>query len=351
MLGASIYLSEGIENNLNYLDKMHEAGIKTVFTSLHIPEEDPKQALKGIREISKRTHAYGMKLITDVSSGTIDQYGIENNMSFFFKDLGIKSLRMDYGFSFEDMKELSKDFNIVLNASTIDEKVCKELEDVGFDLNDITVCHNFYPREETGLDSQFFYERNIYLKEQGFKIQAFIPGTQKKRGPVYMGLPTLEKHRKCDPLEAYLDLTQCYFVDEVLIGDIAMSQENMQRINWWETEQVIALPLKDIQADLPRNFYDIHINRKDVAEKVVRSEQSRIDLKNIEINPENTIERVPGTITLDNQRYGRYMGELQVAKQRLPKDERVNVLAHIKEESLGLLQHIGAGRKFAFVQA
>ena len=259
---------------------------------------------------------------------------------------------MDYGFSYEEMKELSNDFKIVLNASTITDETNRELEAVGFDLSEITVCHNFYPRENTGLSREFLYERNAYLHEKGYRIQAFIVGDGEKRGPIFAGLPTLEEHREADPLYGYLDLMDNFFVDEVLVGDIAMSEASLNRLDTWIEEKIITLPVVEVVESLPANFYEVHVNRPDVAADVVRSSQSRIVLKDesIELNNAN-IKRPNGTITIDNEDYGRYAGEIQVTKRDLPADKRVNVLGKISDEALPLLEFIKGRMQFKFIGA
>src|SRR5699024_4831885 len=352
MLGASLYLAEGTEKNLAFIDRMHDAGVQTIFTSMHIPEEDPSDTLDSLKQITKKMNENGMELMIDVSSDTFNIYNIKKEEAKeFFADLGVSSLRMDYGFSYSEMKELSENFKVVLNASTINDETSQELEAVGFDLSEITVCHNFYPRENTGLGREFLYKRNAYLNEKGYRIQAFIAGDQKKRGPIYAGLPTLEEHRYADPLYAYLDLTKHFFVDEVLIGDIEMSENSLKRLNNWMKNQIISLPIKGLKESLPKNFYEIHVNRPDVAADVVRSRQSRIVLKDEVIAPLNTVsERPVGTITIDNERYGRYAGEIQVTKRDLPADERVNVLGHIKKDAIPLLSFIQERTMFKFLQ-
>jgi Uncharacterized conserved protein len=182
MLGASLYLAEGTEKNLAFIDRMHDAGVQTIFTSMHIPEDDPVETLDSLKQITKKMNEYGMELMTDVSSGTFDIYNVKKEKAKeFFTDLGVSSLRMDYGFSYQEMKDLAENFKIVLNASTINDEMSEELEAVGFDLSDITVCHNFYPRENTGLGREFLYERNAYLNNKGYRIQAFIVEIKKKR--------------------------------------------------------------------------------------------------------------------------------------------------------------------------
>ena len=66
------------------------------------------------------------------------------------------------------------------------------------------------------------------------------------------------------------------------------------------------------------------------------------------IAPANNIERRRGTITIDNETAGRYMGELDIMKRALPADPRVNVCARIVSEDLPLLGCITPGRKFSF---
>jgi len=350
LLGASLYLAEGLEKNLDFVERMHQAGVQTIFTSMHIPEDDPDDTLKALKQITTQINDYNMELMTDVSANTFDIYEVEKEEAAeFFTDLGISSLRMDYGFSYEEMKTLSTDFKIVLNASTIDDEMSEALQAVGFDLSDITVCHNFYPRENTGLGREFLYERNAYLHEKGYQIQAFIPGDEEKRGPVYAGLPTLEEHRQADPLYAYLDLTENFYVDEVLVGDIEMSTASLERIDQYIDEELITLPIADIYAEVPDIFYDEHVNRPDVAADVVRSSKSRIILADESIEPaNNNVKRPRGTITIDNDEYGRYSGEIQITKKDLPADERVNVLGKIKEAAMPLLQFIQGRTKFRF---
>lgn len=349
MFGASLYLSEGLENNLNYLEQMNKQGIRIVFTSLHIPENNSLKALEQLKQITAKMSSYNMNLIADISTETLKIYNIEkNNAVRFFKELGISYLRVDYGFSYEEMKVLSNKFKIVLNASTVDTNVCDALEKNGFSLDDIMVCHNFYPRENTGLSRHFLLEKNQFLKEKGFKVMAFIPGNKKKRGPIFTGLPTVEEHRKLNPLEAYLDLTEHLLVDDVFIGDISMEESSMSKIQNWIRNSVITLDLKETVQEVPKNFFEIHKNRKDLAADVIRASKSRIDLKETLIVPMNTVPRPRGAVTLDNKEYGRYSGEIQITKKDLREDERINVLAKVIEEDLGLLEYIVGDTKFEF---
>ena len=132
MLGASLYLSQSEEMNMQNLKVLNEVGVKTIFTSLHIPEEDPEQTLSGLKRITGKIKNYGMNLMADVSSSTLEQYSITKEKAIdFFNEFGITSLRIDYGFSYTEIKTFSKHFQIILNASTITEETCTSLMKAG----------------------------------------------------------------------------------------------------------------------------------------------------------------------------------------------------------------------------
>ena len=95
---------------------------------------------------------------------------------------------------FDTIKELSKNFKLMLNASVVNEEYLKEAKEAQVDFTNISLTHNFYPRNNTGLGLDYFKEKNRVFKEYGLKVQAFVPGDDLKRFPLYEGLPTVERH-------------------------------------------------------------------------------------------------------------------------------------------------------------
>ena len=178
---------------------------------------------------------------------------------------------------------------------------------------------------------------------------AFIQGDGEKRGPLYEGLPTLEKHRNMRPLEAYLELVQDCGVDKVLIGDISGSLESVQEIAS-ASRGIIPLRYKSLITDreVLKMVERVHTNRLDPARDVIRSVESREGNK-VVLQPLHTIARKKGSITIDNELYGRYAGEMQVVVHDLPVDEKVNVVGMVVEEDISLLPFIHAGQKFKLI--
>jgi hypothetical protein len=88
-----------------------------------------------------------------------------------------------------------------------------------------------------------------------------------------------------------------------------------------------------------------HINRQDEARDVIRSAEARFKkIPNVE--PLSVRKRDVGAVTIDNAKYLRYMGEIQIVKRALPADEKVNVVGQVIAEDQALINHIKAGQKF-----
>ena len=133
----------------------------------------------------------------------------------------------------------------------------------------------------------------------------------------------------------------------MLFRSIKASHKELAKIKDYIDNGVITLEVEHL-SDL--EYIDRCLsNRKDVAMNVVRCVESRTVLKKQDIVPYNTVQREIGTITMDNERYGRYQGEVQIVKRPLEADERVNVIGEVCEASKGLLQYIKDGTKFKFV--
>ncbi|MDK7492010.1 MupG family TIM beta-alpha barrel fold protein [Bacillus paranthracis] len=347
MIGVSIYLAkERVKKQEEWLKVAKENGFSSIFTSLHIPEDDPGTHKELIQILGKQALENDMELMVDVSPKSLHHLGMTYENVEDLLDWGITGLRMDYGIAPKEIARVSHKMKVALNASTITDSFWKELIIENIKVENVEAWHNFYPRPETGLAKSFLQKQNEYLHACGIKTMAFIPGDGEKRGPLYEGLPTLEKHRNMRPLEAYLELVQHCGVDKVLIGDISGSVESVQEIAS-ASRGIIPLRYKSFITDkeVLKMVEQVHTNRLDPARDVIRSVESREENKVI-LQPMNAIVRKKGSITIDNELYGRYAGEMQVAIHDLPADEKVNVVGMVVEEDISLLPYIGAGKMF-----
>lgn len=348
MLGISIYLADGpIEQQEAYINKMAALGFESIFTSLHIPEDNPEVYGKRLFELGQLAKKYHLELVADVSPVSLQHLDLTWNQIDQLKEWGVTGLRVDYGVSEEIIAKLSRNLKIALNASTLTEENVRRLQELG--AVQLEAWHNFYPRPETGLDANEFHEKNLWLKEKGFSVMAFIPGDGKRRGPLHQGLPTIEDHRELSTFAAFLDFYHNPYIDKIFIGDPGINIKSEEQFQAFKEGIILlrAVPFIDDQK-LRKRVEMIHTNRPDSARDVIRSTESRqmAVIGNYSTQPYNTVTRPVGAITLDNERYGRYQGEIQVVKRLLPADEKVNVIGQVLEVDLPLLRYIKGGTKF-----
>ncbi|UUV17770.1 MupG family TIM beta-alpha barrel fold protein [Fusobacteria bacterium ZRK30] len=340
MIGISVFpgMEMGIEENLKYMERAKESGVEIVFTSMHIPEADEARVLFEFEKILKQTKKLNMKLIVDISNKYIGKYKWENYNIF--------ALRLDFGFSDEEIVRLSKKYPIQLNASTVSKEWMEDLMEIGLDSSKITVCHNYYPRKDTGVSMGLLRLRNKYYRSLGMEIMGFVSSNFKKRGPVYEGLPTVEAHRGLHPVVGAQELLRegC---DLVIVGDLMASREELLLLGKVEKNSWL-LPVKTYKMSPQEEkiFNIIHRNRMDPGEFLIRCEKSREIFKE-PIKKGNIIDRKVGSVTIDNIGYGRYSGELQICQKYFSCDQRVNVVAQTLDDGR-LIQRIKEGENFRF---
>ena len=192
--------------------------------------------------------------------------------------------------------------------------------------------------------------KTMMLHKLGIHTGAFVPSQHRRRGPFHDGLPTLEEHRD-EPAELAARHLIALGIDSVFIADSLPSDAELKVIGSLPGNQVTLraklLTHNPVQRELLTHTFTA---RPDEARDAIRAEESRALLKKMgeSIEPENTLVRPIGAITIDNKGYQRYMGELQIIRHPQNADERINVPAMIEESEVNLLQYITPGRKFSF---
>lgn len=397
-LGISIYpgLDTSQAENIVLLKKAAALGYTRLFTSLQLPEYDKNTLQKETSYLLAFAESLGFDTIADVSPLTQDYFSLSEITPQALRKLHISTARFDFGFSSEEIACFSREINVQLNASTIRSRQLVSLLKAGADFSHIDGQHNYYPRPHTGLSSETMQRQNALLHRHEIEAGAFIASISGKRGPFYSGLPSLESLRNIAPADAAPILT-AIGCDSLIIADNRPDTKELEHLADPETlaradarysrkalppkkERETAEPLilrchllsknNDIKNLLSHSF----TNRSDPAADSVRAAESRELTKNMPIPPEknekkliieapkNTIgaflgpqalsgnrlsDLLPiGTVTLDNDDYGRYKGELQILITVQPPDPRTNVIAQIIKDDLPLLSLISAETPF-----
>lgn len=352
--GISIYmgLNYSLEENIRYIKVARENGFDRIFTSLHIPEANYDIIINEFTSIIKEAKTLDMKVIADISPKGFEYLNIQQNDLRRIKEFGIDVLRIDYGFSPEEIAGFTKNecgLKIEINGSTVTEKFLREFESYDPCLENMQACHNFYPRMNTGISIDSLLRKNDMLKKLDMEISAFIPSLINKRPPLQEGLPTIEMHRFLKP-EICAKHLYALGVDNVFFGDSIPSDKEICEVGS-VPEDIIELKVNPMVSDnmsLDMLNYKSYTNRSDGAEDLVRAVESRMCMNSGVIKPGGITYRKKGSITVDNEGYLRYMGELQVCRRDLKEDSRVNVIGMVIEEELFLLDYIKDEGKFRF---
>ena len=341
-LGRSLYLSETDEAMIQSMDLEGRA----VFLSLHRQEEMNERFAEDMKGFLKTLNERHCRIIADVSKHTLKAFEVRE-MNELIDLLSLYAVRPDYGFEIEEINATAKRHTVVINASTMREKELRQLSG----RENILAMHNFYPRPETGLDEDQLKEKTELLHSLGMKVAAFIPGTDPKRGPLKEGLPTLENHRYIPPYAALADLLIHYDMDEVFLGDPEIDPEELARMDRFLGDGVIELPCQ-LLSGYESLFDRIFTCRIDSPSSLIRAAESReySMTGNTIVKAEHTVPRVRGSVTMDNEAYLRYCGEVMITRKDLPEDARVNVIGRVSPGYLSLLDCIKGGARFVLRQ-
>ena len=336
--GLAVYVSS-FETQKPMLEKLARRKVP-IFTSLHIGEEVSDTYVKDIQEMCDWLHASEFSIMADVSPYTLERFKVDS-LADLVDRLHLDNLRLDFGFDIQSLADELQEVTLTFNASTI----LGEMET----LEESFYMHNFYPRPETGLDEELFEKLNRQIREKKGQLLAFISGDEKKRGPIFEGLPTLEHHRYLAPYTQYVDLIQNYKMDTVYLGDLSLSGKQLELILHFQEDGIVRLPVT-FEKKNEHLYNQLFTVRVDSPSGLIRVQESREFAQSGKaISPKETMERVRGTITMDNERYKRYSGEVQIMRKDYPKDERVNVIGELSSQYLLLLDNLKNGEQFMFV--
>ena len=349
--GISIYPDKtSIEKQLDYIEKAGAYGYKYVFATMHMPELSMEDQINFIGEISRKIHDSDMKMVVDVRGSFIKEIYRDTDLIDNFKRLGLEALRIDFELE-PSLLGIVKDLGITeifINSSTVNFQIVEKYKDLCNKYSlELKGCHNFYPRPETGLDSVKYLKQEAIFSKLGIENWTFVPNHENPRGPIYAGLPTLEKHRNLSTKEAGLDLSINYKTQNVLIGDGMADDESLKSLQDLVIDKEIELKIRVLNQKLVNKLLDkSHPVRVDSGEYQIRLDGIRqmASHSGLNIEAENTIDRSIGSITVDNKLYKRYEGETQIIKKDLKADEKVNVIAKVIDQDLWLLNYINENK-------
>lgn len=358
-LGISLYPNHTtITECIAYIELAAKYGFKRVFTCLiSVEDKEIEQAVSEFKQLTACANRHGMEVIADVEPAIFKKFGASHENLAFFKELGLYGIRLDLGFS--GIEESMMTFNpyglkIELNVSN-GTKYLDNILSYHPNVENILGCHNFYPHVYTGLGYDHFMKCSKQFKELGIRTAAFVNSKDAAFGPwpVTEGLCTLEMHRNL-PIEVQAKhLFATGVIDDVIIANAFASEAELKRLS--EIEKYMLEFTVDFVEDIPELekkilLEELHFNRGDVSEYVVRSTQSRVKYKGHDFPPFHTPDMKKGDVLIESSLYIRYAGELQIALQSMKNSGKTNVVGKIVEEEIFLLDYLEPWMKFKFAE-
>lgn len=338
------------------LDQAHKLGYRIIFTSLILNDYGFSNTVEGISDKMQFFLNYAaeksFKVHADVTRKILYQLGGSVSDLSKIKDLNIPVIRLDGGFDDDEVIELTRnrmDIKIEENLSNfrILERRLERVDEEG-NIDNYLACHNFYPRNDTGISLEDAVRGAEIFKQYHVNTGIFI-GSQASKSDLNehgQATMTVEEHRFL-PSEIQLTELLCNDVfDYFIFGDSHPSKKELQAVsqifNDFTTNEPPVINIPCSFEDLPKNILDtiqktIYAPRIDISEKVIRGTQTR---GKIDLEKDNIYERIKGAITIDNNDSVRYSGELQITLEDFPPAKNANVVGYVKPYALRLLPYL-----------
>lgn len=348
-LGISLYPEQStFEQDKKYMDLSHKYGYTRIFTSLlQLKSADGEDLLAKLKKDIEYANKLGFTTVVDINPGLFKELNIKYNNLAFFHDLGVWGLRLDEGFS--GMEEAAMTHNpyglkIELNMSRgtnyLDSIMSYDPEP-----DNLVGCHNFYPQEYTGLSEDIFMDYSFKYREYGLHTAAFISSKNAQFGPwpVHEGLPTMENDRLRNIYSQVTHLRLTKMIDDIIIGNAFASEEELaaaaKAFNSPFPTMGIKFEKDALSVERTICLKDAHLYRGDASEFLLRDTKTRVVYAEEKIPAHNneSITFEIGDIVVVNEKYPRYKGELQVVLTPFKNDGRRNLVGHLSDDDMDLL--------------
>ena len=359
-LGISVYPEFASEEACeDYLRRAAAHGFSVLFVALLGVREERAVVTARYRRLTDLAHELGFEVCCDVNPGVLARFGVNYSVLRgrldlgFLREIGADVMRLDLGLSEMEEAFLTRNaegIKVCLNAATTEHDHVGAMIATGGDPARVVGCHNYYPHRYTGLSLDYFLACSRIWNEHGLRLAAFVTSQAPDAfGPweVDDGIPTLEMHRYLPAATQAKHLALLGCVDDVIVGNCFATEEELAEI-----ARAVAHPselLVHVAEGLPegqRSRLQMPLSRRpERSDYLIRTIESRMAAG--EVEPFNTVEIRRGDVLVDNVGYGHYSGEVQIALAPMENSGRTNVVGHVDESELCLLDCLAAGQLFS----
>lgn len=358
-LGFSLYPdAHSLETMTEYIERLTRYPFRRVFLSLLQLDTTDDAMMAKYQAIIQLCRSKNLFVVADINQQLIQQLGWENQLVTAGKSFGLDGLRLDEPLETQAMIEVINNphhFKIELNISQANQLLEYLLKN-GARKENIIGCHNFYPKRFTGLSYPHFVETTQTYKDNEILTAAFISATSASEGPwpVSEDLPTLENHRDMASTSQLKEYIYQNLIDDVIISNQFVSDEELADLmTVLSSEKLLDIETLDdlTEAEAKVLAFDHHY-RNDISEYVLRSTMTRVIYHEEDFPAREQSKAVKrGDILIDNNEYGRYKGELQIALKDFEVSDKTNIVGWIKPTDLPLLAYIKPNDAFRLLRS
>lgn len=321
-LGISIYPERStFEKDKAYLDLAHKYGYKRVFTSLLQINDDKEKVLSEFKEVVDYANSLGMEVMVDINPALFEQLEISYDDLSFFHKMGAYGVRLDIGFTGAEEAKMTRNpfgIKIEINMSSGTNYV-DNIMSYSPNTDNLLGSHNFYPHRYSGLGYEHFVFCSEKFRKYNLNTMAFVNSQSAEFGPwpTQDGLCTLEDHRDLEIATQVKHLILTGLIDDISIGNAYASEEELKEMAEAFNADYPTLKV-DTEEGITENericlFDNLHSYRGDRSEYILRSTMTRVYYKDKDFPPHNTRDMHHGDVLIDNEGYGQYKGETQIA--------------------------------------
>ncbi|EFF32538.1 DUF871 domain-containing protein [Enterococcus faecium] len=358
-LGISIYPERStFEKDKAYLDLAHKYGYKRVFTSLLQINDDKEKVLSEFKEVVDYANSLGMEVMVDINPALFEQLEISYDDLSFFHKMGAYGVRLDIGFTGAEEAKMTRNpfgIKIEINMSSGTNYV-DNIMSYSPNTDNLLGSHNFYPHRYSGLGYEHFVFCSEKFRKYNLNTMAFVNSQSAEFGPwpTQDGLCTLEDHRDLEIATQVKHLIFTGLIDDISIGNAYASEEELKEMAEAFNADYPTLKV-DTEEGITENericlFDNLHSYRGDRSEYILRSTMTRVYYKDKDFPPHNTRDMHHGDVLIDNEGYGQYKGETQIALKDMKNDGRVNVVGRISDDELFLLDFLKPWSSFKLIE-
>ena len=323
---SQTWRKEKINELKEIAEKAGKMGFNEIWSGI-----DPNY-IEGIKEIASIAEKYDMYFFVDINPDILRGFGASPSNLRVFKELKIKGLRADYGFTVDELiKMANNDLGLVieLNASIFPLDKLDYLVSKVSNIERLKASHDYYPIKYTALSLESTVRKSKEFKERGIPVAAFIPS------PRYVeSRTTVEMLRGKEVWKSASILFNTGVIDRIILGEpLPTDEELSELVEAREYTKIRVLVYPGLTEEEKKVFEGVYHDVRIKEYSIALAKLMKNDIK-----PRNITRRFRGAVTVMNSRPD--VVEVWIFKKEVEADKRFNVIGEVLPEDMDLLDYL-----------